>query len=312
MPTFLVSPSGAPGVPVDAANWLVALGEYLGDRGSLDALQRLACEVLPNGTAIAKDLKGGARYVVQPELVEAEQPNEDRTGEDALRTLDPDTDLIEMDAFDSWLSDIDEAGSTIFACQAALAAAQMAVPCDSASVLLLESRGLRFVAAAGPIATQLVGRYIPADAGAAGFAVQHRQVMVLRDVDDDSRHYGELDKETGYQTRNLGCVPVMANDSIFGVIEVLNFPDNDPYAGDGIAQLERVGRRLALRLSSDGPLRSTRAHQDPAPLLEDADDQPTDYDESIDDEISFEPISSSDIALALPDEDIQAYRTGED
>jgi len=306
-----------------ADNWVVALGMALGDLDRLTDLRRVACEVLPNGNAIVTDLKNGHRYVVQPEQAyqeSSEDPPTDptsrttqristrrRTHEDeaALRTLDPELDLVEIDAFDSWLSDIDEAGSTIFACQAALAAAQMAVPCDSASVLMLEERGLRFVAASGPIATQLVGRYIPADAGAAGFAVQHRQLMILREIGDDPRHYRDLDKETGYQTRNLACVPVKADDIIYGVIEVLNFPENDPFSAEGIAQLERVARHLGRRLAGSSQARPHLSSASPAPEDE--------LDERlITDEVSIEPISSSDIALALPDEDIALYQTDAD
>ena len=300
-----------------ADNWVIALGMALEDLDRLLAMRRLACEVLPNGNAIVSDLKNGHRYVVQREGVEtSDDPPTDPThrgvrldddvgkpynsqDDDALRTLDPELDLVEVEAFDSWLSDIDEAGSTIFACQAALAAAQMAVPCDSASVLLLEERGLRFVAASGPIATQLVGRYIPSDAGAAGFAVQHRQLMILREVEDDPRHFRELDNETGYQTRNLACVPVKADDVIYGVIEVLNFPDNEPFDGEGISQLERVARHLGRRLAGVAP----------KARLASASAAPEDFDERlITDEVSVEPISSSDIALALPDEDLSLYR----
>lgn len=302
MPTFEVSPSGSDPTTVEAPNWLVALGLALEAAGNATDLRRLACEVLPNGTAIAKDLQGGARYVVQPEAV-------DEPEDDPLRTLDPDADLTEIDAFDSWLNDIAEAGSTMFACQAALAAAQMAVPCDGASVLLLEPQGLRFVAASGPIATQLVGRYIPPDAGAAGFALQHRQVMVLREVGDDSRHYEQIDQETGYTTNNLACVPVMAEDGVFGVIEVLNFPDTFAYGTQGIDELERVARILGRRLKHAGPL--TAGHR---PTLAAATPAPDDFAEDerlLTDEITIEPISSSDIALALPDEDIEAYRSGD-
>lgn len=306
MPTFEVNPSGAEPISVSADNWLVALGLVLEQRGRVGDLQRLACEVLPNGNVIAKDLKGGHRYVVQLELPELEQRDE------ALRTLDPDVDLVEIGAFDSWLDDIGEAGSTMFACQAALAAAQMAVPCDSASVLLLEEPGLRFVAASGPIATQLVGRYIPSDAGAAGFAVQHRQVMVLREVADDPRHYEQIDRETGYETNNLACVPVVADDTVHGVIEVLNFPENVPYSGEGIDELARVARVLGRRLSAGGPLR--KAPRDERPSLSAASPAPESFEDPetlTSEELTLEPISSSDIALALPDEDIEAYRNAD-
>lgn len=290
MKRFVVSSAEGEPVQVEAANEIVALGLALDRSGQADRIERLACERLANGTFIAKDLRGGARYVVHP------PPDEDQPV-----TLDPDNDLMSVDAFASWLGDIDESASPSFAFQAALAAAQVAVPCDSASVLQLEPKGLRFVAASGPIATQLVGRYIPADAGAAGFAVHHRQLMVLYDVGDDPRHFTEIDESTGYQTHNLCCVPVMYGDSIYGVIEVVNVPSGDTFNKVAMNNLERVAQRLARRLA--------RGTAEPQPRLSDPTvewlgDEASGSDPVTLDDLSMEPISVGDIALALPpDED---------
>jgi putative methionine-R-sulfoxide reductase with GAF domain len=283
-------PAGLEPQEVDAANWLIALGEVLERTGRVGQLRRLACEVLPNGSVIAKELHGSDRYVVHERL--AEESDED------IRTLDPDTDMEQIDSFASWLTDIDEAASPVFASQAALAAAQVAVPCDSASVLQLDTRGLRFAAAAGPIATQLVGRYIPADAGAAGFAVQHRQVMVLYEVADDPRHYQELDKETGYKTRNLCCVPIVYDDVMIGVIEVVNFPTGEPFDATSITKLERVAHHLGRRIVNRGPV-ATLASATPAD-----EDSFEGYGDPVTlDDIAMEPISVGDVALALPDDE---------
>ncbi|MFK7929906.1 MAG: GAF domain-containing protein [Myxococcota bacterium] len=294
MKTFVVSPAGKKPVPIKAPNWMVALGEVLNDLHALDALQRLACEVLPNGTVIATDLKGGGRFVVQERLpVTSSHPLMD---DDSMLTLDPDLDMVEVDAFGSWLADIDDAGSSVFACQAALAASQVAVPCDSASVLILEDAGLRFVAAAGPVADKLVGRHIPPHAGAAGFAVQHRQAMVLYEVPDKPRHYEAIDESTGYATRNLCCVPVLFDDLVYGVIEVLNFPTTEPFDGEGIAMLEKVAFRLGRRLASTMGV----AQRARVALYSSADPPSAD-------EVTMDPVSSPDIALALPDDEYETY-----
>lgn len=296
MKTYVVSPAGEKPVPIKAPNWMVALGEVLNDLHAISSLQRLACEVLPNGTVIATDLKGGGRFVIQERL--AVTSSHPLLVDEDLRTLDPDLDLVEVDAFDSWLADIDDAGSSMFACQAALAASQMAVPCESASVLLLEDRGLRFVAAAGPVADQLVGRHIPPHVGAAGFAVQHRQAMVLYEMPDTPRHYEAVDNDTGYLTRNLCCVPVVYDDLVHGVIEVLNFPVNEPFDGEGIAMLEKVAKRLGRRLAST----LTPGERERVALY-----SAHGLDEPSAEEITMDPVSSPDIALALPDSDLSVY-----
>ena len=290
MKHYTVVPAGLEPEQIEAPNWLIALGRVLENNGRVGHLRRLACEVLPNGSVIVKELHGSDRYVVHETVPEE--------AEEDFATLDPETDMGEIDSFASWLSDIDEAASPVFASQAALAAAQVAVPCDSASVLQLDTKGLRFVAAAGPIATQLVGRYIPSDAGAAGFAVQHRQVMVLYEVADDPRHYQELDKETGYKTRNLCCVPIVYDDVMIGVIEVVNFPTGEPFDANSISNLERVAYHLGRRISNRGPVAMLAAASPADDSFEEGFSDPVTLDD-----IAMEPISVGDVALALPDED---------
>ncbi|MFT7517943.1 MAG: GAF domain-containing protein [Kiritimatiellia bacterium] len=280
-------PAGGEAIHVEGENWLVALGKILHSIGRMDQINRLACEVLSNGTVIAKDLQGTGRFVVHE--LSSEAHRHIRRSPVAKSTFG------HVDAtLEAWLADIDHAASSMFASQAALAAAQMAVPCDSASILQLDHRGLRFVAASGPIATQLVGRFIPADAGAAGFAVQHRQVMVLYEVAEDPRHYQELDKATGYQTRNLCCVPVLSADQVFGVIEVLNFPDGKPFTTQSVNVLKRIAQHLGRRLANSGPI----------PRMSDPTAPPESLEDPITlDDMAIEPISVEDIALAFPGDD---------
>lgn len=63
--TWSVTARGLASVEVQGRNWIVALGRGLEELGRVSALQRLACEVLPNGTVIARDIATGTGYVVQ-------------------------------------------------------------------------------------------------------------------------------------------------------------------------------------------------------------------------------------------------------
>ncbi len=75
MSRFQVSAPGIRPASVEAGNWLAALGLGL-DKLGLDAdFNRLACEVLPNGTVIAQDVRSGNRFVVRPEVDEVEKPS---------------------------------------------------------------------------------------------------------------------------------------------------------------------------------------------------------------------------------------------
>ena len=65
MRTWSVTARGLASVQVQGRNWLVALGRGLHELGRVDELARLACEVLPNGTVIARDIATGTGYIVQ-------------------------------------------------------------------------------------------------------------------------------------------------------------------------------------------------------------------------------------------------------
>ena len=64
---------------------------------------------------------------------------------------------------------------------------------------------------------------VPADAGLAGWVVQNGQVLNVPDAYADARFNPDVDRKTGYRTRNVLCGPVrsLAGDLI-GVVQVIN------------------------------------------------------------------------------------------
>jgi hypothetical protein len=63
--SWSVTARGLASVQVVGRNWIVALGRGLEELGRANDLMRLACEVLPNGTVIARDITSGTGYIVQ-------------------------------------------------------------------------------------------------------------------------------------------------------------------------------------------------------------------------------------------------------
>ncbi|MBI4386366.1 MAG: GAF domain-containing protein [Elusimicrobia bacterium] len=63
----------------------------------------------------------------------------------------------------------------------------------------------------------------PADRGIAGYVVKTRKPLNIADAYGDERFNPEVDKTTGYRTRNLLTVPmVSAKNEVIGVLQVLN------------------------------------------------------------------------------------------
>lgn len=63
----------------------------------------------------------------------------------------------------------------------------------------------------------------PADKGLAGYVVQTGEILNITDAYSDSRFNPEVDKNTGYHTKTILCMPIMNNShEIIGAFQVLN------------------------------------------------------------------------------------------
>lgn len=64
---------------------------------------------------------------------------------------------------------------------------------------------------------------IPIDSGIVGYAITHQEKLIIEDVYKDSRFNPEIDKKTGYKTRNMMVIPMFDNENqIIGAIQVIN------------------------------------------------------------------------------------------
>ncbi|TNE91740.1 MAG: GAF domain-containing protein [Deltaproteobacteria bacterium] len=235
MPTFTVSARGSGSAEVSAVNWIAALGEAVASLGDADALERLACERLPNGTVIARDIATGSSFIVVPQL------EEDELEPLIVEPIDSVDDELQLDALEGATSAHD-------ACQCALQLAQELTPAESGAVLLLDRGMLRFTAVVGPESHKLDGVRLPRDTGIAGYVVDQRQSVVLRQASRDRRHCGEVDALTGYRTEDLVAVPVVSGRRIHGVLELMNLPADQDFPQRVIDQLEALGAALGERL----------------------------------------------------------------
>lgn len=239
MASWSVGGRGIESVVVEAPNWIVALGLGLERIGHAASIERLACEALPNGTIIARDIVRGTGFVVQPALDEVAVLTEEPTGDEAL-ALEEGVDR---------LAAIERAGRTVDACDAALDVAIEVVDAESGSVLLEQDGVLEFVVAVGPHADEIVGRTIPAGSGVAGYSMEKRRSVVLGNATDDPRHYGEVDRLIGHQTKEIACIPVMHEQKVFGVLELLNLPEGRRFTREDLHHLQAVANALGARLA---------------------------------------------------------------
>lgn len=133
------------------------------------------------------------------------------------------------------------------ACRRALDLCLQLVPCEAGSVLRggLNDAHLTFVAVAGPAAGQLIGQRLPFGKGIVGASFDLGITIGVDDVADDPRHASDFDRETGFRTRSVLCVPVQGREQYHGAIQLLN-----PVSGRFVTWHRDTVEQLAASLAS--------------------------------------------------------------
>jgi GAF domain-containing protein len=119
---------------------------------------------------------------------------------------------------------------------------------EAATVLLLddEKANFLFYQVEGPTKPVLMSATFPADQGIAG-AVYHSGISeVINDCPNDPRFYGKIDEESGYQTRNMIALPLIAGEEPVGVLEVLNKTDEQDFTEEEHLSLMMIAEEVAF------------------------------------------------------------------
>jgi GAF domain-containing protein len=68
----------------------------------------------------------------------------------------------------------------------------------------------------------------PTSHGVAGWVFQHKTPLIINDPYDDPRFFPEIDKKTGFRTRNILCIPLMnRKHKCIGTLQTLNKKERD-------------------------------------------------------------------------------------
>lgn len=127
------------------------------------------------------------------------------------------------------------------------------------SLLLLDddTNELVFVIVHGALEDRLTNHRISADEGIAGWVMKNRQPVLIRDVQHDGRFSSNIDTTFSFSTRSMIAAPLMDNQKIYGLIEVLNQPGDTPFseqevsllkvlcrtAGEALGDIDRLGEK---------------------------------------------------------------------
>lgn len=85
--------------------------------------------------------------------------------------------------------------------------------------------------------------------GVAGWCAQTGESVIVEDTYQDSRFYSGIDRVTGFTTRSILCVPLIADGETIGVIELLN-KLNGPFTQDDLRTLEAIAAQVAVAIQN--------------------------------------------------------------
>ncbi|MCA0456809.1 MAG: GAF domain-containing protein [Chloroflexi bacterium] len=107
------------------------------------------------------------------------------------------------------------------------------------SLMLLDedTNELVFVLVRGSLAGSLKDYRVPADEGIAGWVIKQRTTALVRDVRRDGRFSDSVDSTFKFRTQSIAAAPLVGDGKVYGVIEALNQPGDEPFSDSDLALL---------------------------------------------------------------------------
>lgn len=134
--------------------------------------------------------------------------------------------------------------------QAIVEVARAILGARASSIMLLDEDAgeLVFEAVTGEGEGELVGRRLPASTGVAGWVAQSRQPLIIEDVTQDPRFDLKAAQRTGYVPQGLMAVPLIYEDTVLGVLNVLDRPQRSRFSLAEMDLLELFAQQAATAL----------------------------------------------------------------
>ena len=95
---------------------------------------------------------------------------------------------------------------------------------DDGSISRLDEEAgeLVFVMVHGELRQRLAGYRMKSDVGTAGWVVENQEPLIVNYPRQDWRFSGVVDEEFGFLTRSIMSIPILGEDRLIGVIQLLN------------------------------------------------------------------------------------------
>jgi PAS domain S-box-containing protein len=101
----------------------------------------------------------------------------------------------------------------------------------------------------GPLFEQLPSISIKKGQGIAGWVAENRQPVIINDVYSDRRFYANVDRDSGFQTHSMVCIPLQVEERTIGVLQAINKKSGDFNEHD-LRLLQAIGGPLAAAIEN--------------------------------------------------------------
>lgn len=113
---------------------------------------------------------------------------------------------------------------------------------------LKEEDCLYFHTSKGEKSDLLPSMKVPRGRGIAGLVLETLKPLIVNDAQNDDRIYREIDKTVGFVTKNLICVPMVAQGEVQGVVEAVNTIGRNSFDEYDIHLLQNLSIMAAIAI----------------------------------------------------------------
>ncbi len=124
--------------------------------------------------------------------------------------------------------------------------------CDASAIMLVDEdqQHLFFKVATGEKGGMVTKFRIKVGEGIAGWVAEKRESVLVNDVSQDERFTGQHDQASGFKTKSVLCVPMLAGGELIGVLEVLNKKVSEGFTDADKNLLESLAGLAALAIAN--------------------------------------------------------------
>jgi Nif-specific regulatory protein len=172
-------------------------------------------------------------------------------------TCEANVPIGQLKAISSWVSSVQDLDKLL---QLIIESATGVVQAEAASLLLLDPKinALYFKVATGAKGDEVKDFTVKVGQGIAGHVAQTGQSLLIADAKKDNRWMREISDRIDYETRSMACVPLLINQKVIGVIQVINKKDNTQFTPADMDVLEEFSGLAALAIGSARSLEQVR------------------------------------------------------